>query len=653
MSHQRSLSNLIWSDNTDITLAKIGLIFSVLLFGLRLLAEQVLLVVIPVAGGSACALYLVTRRREAKHVELFALRNELVGYLPALVLFGLAGLIASIRLIGGRSPMTHLLTGAIAGCIIAQIFLLENSLLEPKLVLGQIGVAAFVVRFGALFGTPGYTGVDIWTHVPVFVGGIADAGSLAPIADTKYVTAPLYHLNGAAGSLFFGTPRAGVFLTIGTLLAASFLFIYTTTRLILPARWALLATALFAFSDQLLRWSIHLIPTSLGLFFFLAAFYCLTKVYYNPDVRILGLVMFTTLAVVFTHQVSTAVVLLVLAIAAVVSLVTAFQRPETLSEGRRLRAFGLTGVFGTTTAVTLVSWMNTPFSGDFVFLWRMLDVLERTLIGQAGFLNLASTGGGGAAPSEGQTGLLGELVPFVEWSGFAVLLAATVVGGITLLRRVDSEELKLTYILSFGGMFFVVYGLSLFGIRTLMPGRWLAFLYVPMVIMGAFGLYYVAQNASPRVVMAVVLVVAVAYPVTMVTAEKATLDAPAFDEEYPRFSYTESEIGAVETISTYRPPAVEADLGTDHPYRSLYDRSAGYEIPDIQVEDSRPVSPETTVAREYQTQGPANIFLAGDPPLAAKSNEYLEGSLCRPDANHLYTSDTVTLCVPAEGEGSA
>lgn len=651
MSHQRSLSGLLRSDNTDITLAKIGLIFSVLLFGLRLLAEQVLLVVIPVAGGSACALYLVTRRREAKHVELFALRNELVGYLPAAVLFGLASLIAAIRLNGGRSPMTHLLTGVVVGCIIAQIFLLENSLLEPKLVLGQIAVAAFVVRFGALFGTPGYTGVDIWTHAPVFVGGIADTGSLAPIADTKYVTAPLYHLNGAAGSLLFGSPRAGVFLTVGSLLAASFLFIYTTTRLLLPARWALLATALFAFSDQLLRWSIHLIPTSLGLVFFLAMFYCLTKVYYNPDVRMLGLVLFTALAVVFTHQVSTAVVLLVLAIAAIVSVVTAFRRPEPLSEGQRLRAVGLTGVFGASTAVTLISWVNTPFSGEFVFLWRMLDVMERTLFGQAGFLNLASASGG-AAPSEGQTGLLGELVPFIEWAGFAVLLAATVIGGIILLRRVDSDELKLTYLLSFAGMFFVVYGLSLFGIRTLMPGRWLAFLYAPMVIMGAFGLYYVAENASPRVVMAVVLIVAVAYPVTMVTAEKATLDAPAFEDEYPRFSYTESEIGAVETISTYRPPAVEADIGTDHPYRSLYDRAAGYDIPDIQVEDGRPVSPETTIAREYQTQGPSTVFLAGEPLLAAKSNEYLEGSLCRPDANHLYTSDSVTLCVPAEEGGS-
>lgn len=653
MSHQRSLSGLFRSDNTDITIAKIGLILSALLFSLRLLAEQVLLVVIPVAGGSACALYLVTRRREAKHVELFALRNELVGYLPAVVFFGLAGLVAAIRLTGGRSPSTHLLTGVIGGCIIAQIFLLEDDLLDPRLVLGQIAAAALIVRFSALFGTPGYTGIDIWTHASDFVVGIVDTGTLSAIADTKYVMAPIYHLNGAAGSLVFGSPRAGVFLSIGTLLAVSFLFIYTTSRLLLPARWALLATALFAFSDQVLRWSIHLIPTSLGLVFFLAMLYCLTKIYYSADVRTLSLVFVTALAVVFTHQVSTAIVLLVLGVAAAVSVFAALGQSRPLSEGERLRAIGLSGVFATTTGVTLVSWANTPFSGDFVFLWRMLDVAERTFFSQAGFLNLASTGGDTAAATGGQSGLVGELVPFIEWFGFAVLLAATVIGGITLLRRVDSSELKLTYLLSFGGMFFVVYGLSLFGIRTFLPGRWLAFLHAPMVIMGAFGLYYVAQNASPRVVMAVVLVVALGYPVTMATAEKATLDAPAFEEEYPRFAHTESEIGAVDTISEYRSPAVEADIGTDHPYRALYERVGGYDIPDMQVEEGRPVTPETTVAREYQTEGPATIFVAGDPPVSVDSNDHLSESLCRPEADHLYASDTVTLCVSTGEEGSA
>lgn len=653
MSHQGAISRLLPDSQTDTLVATVGLVFSVLLLGLRLLADQILLVVVPVATGSACALYLVTRQRETQHRELLSVGSPLVGYLPAAVFFGLAGLVAAIRLGGGRSTGTHLLTGLIGACLLAQILLVENETISTTVVLLQLLGAAVIIRFSALFGTPGYTGVDIWTHVPVYISGIVETGSLSAIAETKYVMAPIYHLLGATATIVFGSPRAGVFLSIGTLLALSFLFIYATTRLLLPARWAVLASALFVFSDQAVRWSIHLIPTSLGLVFFLAMIYSLTKLYETPDLRLLGLVFLTALAVVFTHQVSTAVVLLVLAVAAVVSVLTAFRQPGSSSGEYRFRAVGLSGVFAATMGLTLLSWANTPFSGDFVFLWRMIDVLTATVTSEAGFLNLASGGGGTGAAPAGETGVLGELVPVIEWFGFGVLLAVTVVGALVLLRRVDSEELVLTYLASFAGMFFVIYGLSLFGIRTFLPGRWIAFMHVLMVIMGAFGLYYVAQNSSPRVMMAVILIVSLGYPVTMATAEKATLDAPAFEDEYPRFAYTDAEIGAVDTIREYRPPTVSTAIGTDHPYRTLYERVGGYEIPDIRVEDGAAVSPDTTVARSYQQEGATTLYLAGEEAVPTQSNTYLDESLCTPDQNHLYTSESVTLCVPAELEGSS
>jgi len=183
MSYQGSISSLLGGDNTDITLARIGLISCILLLGLRLLAEQVLLVVIPLAGGSACALYLVTRRKEAQRYEFVALRSSLVGYLPTAVFLCLSAVVVSIHLSGGRTMLTHLMTGLVGVFLLAQVLLTEEGKLNPTLVLVQVLFASLVIRFGTLFGTPGYTGVDIWTHVPDFVVNIVDVGSVTELQD--------------------------------------------------------------------------------------------------------------------------------------------------------------------------------------------------------------------------------------------------------------------------------------------------------------------------------------------------------------------------------------------------------------------------------------------------------------------------------------
>ncbi len=647
MSYQESLSGLLSGERTDVTLARIGLVACLLLFTLRLFAEQILLVVIPVAGASACTAYLLTRRRERAQVELQAYQTAYAGYLPGLVFVGLAAFVGLVRLTGGRSLTTHLLAGAIGAALLAQILLLEDRQLHPGLVLAQILVASVVLRFGALFGTPGFIGVDIWSHVPELIGGIVEEESLTAIADNKYVMAPIYHLTGAIGALVFDDARIGMYLSVGLLMALASLLVYSTGRLLLPARWALFAAALFAFSDQFIRWGIHPIPTSLGLVFFLGVLYALTKLYYRADPRLLGLLFLFTLAIVFTHQVSTAVVLLLVGIAAAVSLWAMVRRRRGSMTPNTLRTTGLVGVFGVSTGITLVSWANTPFSDEHIFLWRMLEVLEDTIYTDAGFLNLASEGasGGGAGGAETeQAGASAQLVAGVEWFGFAILLATTVVGAMMLLRRTDSTELKLTYLFSFGGMFFVVFGFSLFGIRTFMPGRWQAFMYAPMAIVSAVGLYYLSQNASRRLMLAVVVVVACGYPVGMAITEKATLDSPALEDEYPRFAYTESEIGAVETISEIHPPESTEEIRTDHPYRSLYDRVGGFDSPDLILEDGQPTTDGLVISRTYQLQGPTTVYEGGELAIPRQSNRFLSENVCTTGENRLYTNDQVTMC---------
>jgi len=644
-------------DRIDVPLAKLVILVSVLLLALSFFASQAFLLVIPLAAGAGGLLYLRYHHERGSdplswggHVSSPTLPPGVAGYLPSVVMVGLAALVLSLHQVGSRTDPIYLLTGGIGVAIFAQILFVDEDRLSTGLVLAQILVAAVVIRLTALYATPGFVGIDIWTHVPIFVDGIAREGSLAPLAGDKYVMAPFYHVIGAVGTLVLGGPRHGVYLTLGLLVPLSALFVYASGRLVFPERWALLATAFFAFSDQFIRWGMHIIPTSLGLVFFLAALYAITRLFSADAERwVVGLLLVTSLAVVFTHQVSTVIVLTLLGIAAAVAVVTTLTGFGTASSSGARTAVALASVFVVTLTTTLVSWSITPFTSG-TFLREELAEIRTAFAEDAGFLNLVSeeAGAGTMIGGSGQSGVLAELIPYVELFGFALLLLSAVIGVLYMLHREGEPGLGATHVLTGAILFVLVFGLSLFGMRVLLPGRWIAFLYVSMAILGAGGLYHLSRTGSRRVVLAVFVLVALGYPTTMVVAEKATLDSPAFEDQHSRFAFTEPEIAAVGAISEGDPPVDEQTVATDHPYVSLFRRTGGYGY-DASILELGPDGPEGVdgaVYRAYQSTGPVTLYGSESVPEFEPSGT-VEANVCPRDWNKGYANDDVTYCTPA------
>ncbi|MFW5919883.1 MAG: hypothetical protein ACOCSF_06810, partial [Halanaeroarchaeum sp.] len=74
MSYQ-GLTQWLSRNHIDASLAKLGVLLSVVLLGLRLLASQVLLVVIPLAMGVGSVLYLLTRTGQGSPVATWNARS--------------------------------------------------------------------------------------------------------------------------------------------------------------------------------------------------------------------------------------------------------------------------------------------------------------------------------------------------------------------------------------------------------------------------------------------------------------------------------------------------------------------------------------------------------------------------------------------------
>lgn len=645
MSYQGQLREMIHAKRPDVTVAVIGVLLSISLLGLQFLTYRPLIVVIPLSTGLACSAYLATVNRRPTEVKLPTLGTLAAGYLPALVVFGLAGFVALVVQAGARTLPAYLLAAGIGSLIFGQILLLDESLLNAPRMLLQILAAAVVIPLAGLLVTPGYVGVDIWTHLPVFVQGIVDTGTLAGLEGSKYLLAPIYHAFAAVGTTLFGSPRMAVYLTLGLIVPLSVLFVYGAGSLLLPTRWALLATALFAFSEHAIEWGMHLIPQSLGLVFLLGVFYCVTRIFMrNAEREVVALLGLFSVAVVFTHQVSTAILLAFLGIAAIVAVSMDVARGWPFKAGLSRTTRPLAGVFLSTTVLTLISWANTPHSGDSIFLWDMLTTTQELFAESAGFLNLPGDEELPAYAVSGGGGVVDLLVPYVVLAGFAILLCVAVVGGLVLFRWDQPVDVSLTYQLVAAGFFVATFGFSIFGFRAFLPGRWLAFLYIPLALLGAMGVYYLYRTTSRRVVMAAVIVLALAYPGSMIVSESATMDSPAFEDQFVRFSYTEAEVSAVRTISTIHPPSAESAIATDHPYSTLFSPLGGYTHETLALGADSGAFDGPVVYREYQSTGPVSFTVPGEEPRPFYSRSVAAGIVCPPERNVAYANDQVRLC---------
>lgn len=627
----------------DVRLAGLGLLLAALLFPLRLLASNVFIETIPLVLAGGCATYLVGHRTAVDRLTVPVLPAGLSSLVPAIVVTGLAGLLLLVQMTGSRTTEFHLIAGGLGTLILLQVFFTDDDTLVPWVVLLQIIGLSVVVRFSALYSVAGFIGVDVWTHIPVWTAGIAGTGTLEPLAGEYYSTAPFYHVFVAFGEqLMGGGLRNTLFLTLGTVMALSILIIYSTARYFVATRWALAAAAMAALADQFIRWSIHLIPQSLGVVFFLGLLYALTRASFNGhDARSVGLATFFALAVIFTHQLSTVAVLTLLGVGALAQLMIKFGWRR-LEDPARLT---MVGVFGLVLAVTVFSWSNTPY-GNVSFLSRMTASIGRELATGVGFLGGVSSGGGGG----GGVGILEWFIPYLNELGLLLLMFIAVIGSLALVEANRSTEMTLSYLGVIAVMTVVTLGLPLFDVRTLLPGRWLVFLYAPLIIVGVIGLSRLSRSTGVAVVTAVLLVFALAFPGAMVVAEKATIDDPVFEDRQVRFSYTQPELAAVSTIDAILPSEGTDTIYTDHPYRSLFRRLGGYTAHIAQVDDrGSAVSPGPVVYRRYQSEGGAVLRTLDDDLDEGTHLTAPAAGVCPPGRNTVYANDDVRVCLESEG----
>lgn len=625
--------------------AVLGLLLSALLIPLRFLSSQIFIQSIPIILASACLIYLLARRFDAGATEYGhpTLPTWAAQALPSLVFAGLAVMVGLVALSGGRTILFYDAAGVVGTLLLAQIFLAADEDLHPSLLLAQLVAAALVVRYAAVLTTPGFIGRDIWTHMS-HAQAIADQRTVSAISDSQYFGAPLYHLLVVAASMLGDvTLRHALFVAVGLPMATIALPAFGVAREFTAGRWALVATGLFLFSDEVIRWGLHLIPTSLGLLFFAFVLWYLTRILSNDaDARNYALFVFFSVAVILTHQISTFVMLLTIGCGVLAEVIEPFWLGSP-SLGQRRDSDGLVGrftllpLFVLDLLLTVAVWAVTPLQNG-SFLTSMVGIVVDTTQSTAGFLNLIGGDSGGGAGAAQQAA--GWFLPLIENFGFFVLLFCTFVGCLVICQRARRTSATVALLAATAGMLAFIFVLPLFGIRSFVPTRWYAFAALPMVILAALGLRYLATHLTPRAALTVAVAVLLLYPNAMVIAHDATLENPVFPDRQERLAYTEQELQALETIETEFPRTGDSPIYTDNPYEDVFDRT-GYPADTPEVVPGQPVTADAIVYRSYQSTG-ASYFLSGQGQGVIR--DVPRGRFCGADRNVVYTNGEVSLC---------
>lgn len=667
MGSRMSLSNLR-PLRLDTTAAIIGLVIALLLFPLRFFASQIYISTIPIVIGVGCLLYLGAIRQSQDERTLPVVSTPAAMALPSIVVVGMVAMVLVTMLQEARTTAFFVISAVVGTLLFVQILFTSDRDFNHGLILFQLVLFALVFRLLALYATPGYIGIDVWTHMTELASAIYTEESLGAIANDKHFASPFFHLLVVASALVYDVSlRLGLFLSVGLVMPLSILLVYAASNLLVPSRWATLATALFALSSHVVLWGIHLIPTSLGLVFFIGLLYALLRVmrieYTGRDFMLLILL---SVAIILTHQVSSFIMLVLLGAAFLAQLVfmvgpLGLTRVDA-SVFQTKKPVNLLGLVVFNFGFLIFVWSLTPYRQD-SFLGTVLSLFGETLSESAGFLNLASPGATGddaepGAAAEMTTTLLDQIVPYLEELGFLLLLSFMLVGCLYIVHRRRAEQSVFTLALGSGIMLFFVLGLPMFGIRNFIPTRWFAFLYALMAILGAIGLRTLSRNLSATPVVVVLILVALIFPGGMMLASTSSVDNPIFEEQNERLAYDEDEIAAAYAVGemTGSPAGdeIRPDQGlyTDHPYQTVVFRTHSYPASgttSAQIPAENQTDQQYTLYRTAQSEETATHFRDQNGHAYTPAIERHE--LCQPEQSIVYDNGNVEFCTPSPAFG--
>ncbi len=453
------------------------------------------------------------------------------------------------RSIATERPLVFFIIVAIAcALLVCSSYSAQHPRAVALVLCGAI-LLSLVVRGSVFFLTPGFPGSDAWAHDQLTRAILAEAHVPTEWSSTYYLHYPAMHLAVATTALATGIDlKLALFAGIGLPLALSSLAVFVIVRRFTGHQAALLAALLVLFTSYHLQWGTQIIPTSLGLSLFtFALMLCLRTG--SPGPKELFILLLTAITLVLSHTVSSFILWTSLLVLVAVSLI--LQRvSHTIRLPYALRGISFMLLF--MTVAMFAHWSTNPYThaGDSFLEWMLLTARDSIRM-DAGFLerpwDAASSGA-----------LADELASV---SGFALFYFLVALGALQSLKRNERYFGLLAIAATVAILSAFVFAFPLFGIRTILPHRWFAFIWVLAAPLAAIGLLRLAVLTRNSVSAIAGAGIASLLAFLMVTAPVSNTDSPVYAASLTqRLTFYESELCAAAWLPTVTDGPVASDL---------------------------------------------------------------------------------------------
>jgi hypothetical protein len=447
-----------------------------------------------------------------------------------------------------RPPSYFILISLLAGIIAIEILYFKEGD-SVWLILSKILLLSANIRAGIFYNFSSIMGADAYWHAKI-AQLITNTGFLPPLEISKgYSSYPISHLFISITKIVCQIDiKDALFCSIGLVSIISTIFIYYIGKKLAGPQVGLLATLLINVTGFIItKGVLNFNPGSLVLCYFVLILYLIFKE--KHKVINGSLIIFITLLMVITHQLSTFVVFISLT-----SICLSKYAYKCIYKHKGSVDVNIAYILVFATALQSY-WMYAYVSPSQTFIDTVLGPLVKVLESGTEFGNEA------VITQAVQYSMLTRIFFHIPY----LILLFFAIGG-ALLWLSSKNDKKFSVVTVVIVLYIFVYGIPVFAIKNMLPGRWLAPLSVFLVILASAYIFKPISliKSNPNKVLAIFTIIFIFSFFNINTAPPSIDNPLCIKEGFFRSQFKNSEIYAVTTINNI----YNGTIKTDTPYLS-------------------------------------------------------------------------------------
>jgi len=422
----------------------------------------------------------------------------------------------------------------------------EKKKSHTNIVLLKIIVLSLTTYAGIYYMFPRIYGVDAWW----FNRWIDDSINLGQITEGVIVNNGYYQF--PAFELLVTQVRLittlstydAIFASTSAFVALSCIFVYAIGSRLVNIKLGLFAALIIPLTDNSIHLASAVIAMSLGFcFYYMIMYLVFRNKRKSPSDTVL--IILVSISVIMTHSIAATVTFI--SLLAIIIGTKFYRRADKSIRSAQLISWTLVLLFGIS---MVIKWMQPPPNQPAFFHSGLTSLITALRLDRT--FTLSTSG-----PQAG----LSLSINLLNQGGYLILMFFSILGAFIFLHDKNRDLNRTALIFITGVIVLITYVSIIFGISTILPGRWNVFLYVSLVILAMHGLLSIAglvKNHAGR--LAVVVLVPAAILFFMVTGPVANTDSPIMYNGSTRLGYTQSEITAIQTLYKMEAGSPKTDI---------------------------------------------------------------------------------------------